>query len=301
MTGETSLADPRPLPWSMADWRYRTVEGGGGVPVNVVETGAAAGPGILFLHGFSHTHLSFGAQLSDAALGRAHRLVAMDLRGHGNSGKPWAASDYTGVRFAEDIAAVIAATGLVRPIIVAWSFGGLVAMHYVRQFGVAGIAGLNLVGTAAQLVATPGPSPGAGSGTDSDWLRWTLSGNIAENQRATERSAALLTARPLPGPVRERMLRAALTMPAYAKRAIGAAPGDNRDLLPALRLPMLITAGGLDPIAPLAAAAAAAAALPDARLSAYAAAGHSPFAEEPKHFNRELADFARAARAGDHP
>jgi pimeloyl-ACP methyl ester carboxylesterase len=282
----------------MADWRYRTVSGAGDAPLNVVEAGTTGAPGILFLHGFSHTHLSFGAQLADAALGREHQLVAMDLRGHGNSAKPWAPADYTGARFADDVAAVVAATGLVRPVIVAWSFGGLVAMHYVRQFGVAAIAGLNLVGTAAQLVILPVPAASSGGGPDPDWVRWTLSGNVAENQRATERSATSLTAHPLPAAVAERTLRAALTMPAYAKRAIGAAPGDNRDLLPVLRLPVLITAGALDPIAPLAAATAAAAALPQARLSAYPAAGHSPFAEEPERFNRELADFVRTARAG---
>jgi pimeloyl-ACP methyl ester carboxylesterase len=277
--------------------RFASVTGANGVPLTVAEAGPAGAPGILFLHGFGQTHLSFADQFADPALARDFHLVAVDLRGHGNSGKPWTAADYSGQAFAADVAAVMQATGLKRPVIVAWSFGGLVAMHYVRHHGIGNLAGINLVGTAGQLV--PPPTTAGKAPVDMDWVRWILSDSLADNLRATERSVDLFTARPMPAAWRDRTLRAAMTMPAYARRAIGATPDSNTDLVAALRLPVLFTAGAQDAIAPLAAAEAAAAALPGARLSVYPDSGHSPFAEEPTRFNGELAGFVRAALATD--
>lgn len=274
--------------------RFSTVEGPGGVPLNVVEAGPAGAPGILLLHGFSQTHLSFAAQFDDPLLTRDFHLVAFDLRGHGNSGKPWTAADYTGEVLAGDVAAVIEATGLRRPVIVAWSFGGLVAMHYVRRFGAGGISGLNLTGTVGQLVPPPPPAPGAPP-PDPEWVRRMLSDSLADNLLAAERSVDLLVARPMPPAWRERTLRAAMTMPAYAKRAIGPGMASNADLAPRLTIPVLFSAGARDAIAPVAMVQPGAATLPDARVSIYAEAGHSPFAEEPGRFNRELAAFVRAA------
>jgi pimeloyl-ACP methyl ester carboxylesterase len=276
------------------DLRFSTVTGPGDVPLNVVEAGPAGAPGILLLHGFSQTHLSFGAQFDDPVLTRDFHLVAFDLRGHGNSGKPWAAADYTGEVLAGDVAAVIEATGLRRPVIVAWSFGGLVAMHYVRRFGATNLAGLNLTGTVGQLVPPPPPAPGTPP-VDAEWVRRMLSDSLADNLLAAERSVDLLVARPMPPAWRERTLRAAMTMPAYAKRAIGPTMPDNADLAPKLTIPVLFSAGARDAIAPVAMVQPAAATLPNASVSIYADAGHSPFAEAPERFNRELAAFTRAA------
>lgn len=269
--------------------RFRTVNGAGGVPLNVAEAGPAGAPGIFLLHGFSQTHLSFETQLNDPALTRLFHVVAPDLRGHGNSGKPWDAEAYTGEMLAADVEAVLQATGLERPVIVAWSFGGLVAMHYIRRYGTDRIAGLNLVGTNGRLVpVTAQPPPPQMN----EWMRQMLSGSLADNLEAAALSIDMLTARPMPAAWRERMLQAAMTMPVYVKRAIGSGAGDNSDLAGKLAIPVLLSAGDKDQIAPADAARAAAAALPNARVSIYAESGHSPFAEEPARFNRELTDFA---------
>ena len=63
------------------------IAGGGGVPLHVVETGAPAGRSILFIHGFSQCCLAWSRQL-DSELAADRHLIAMDLRGHGLSGKP---------------------------------------------------------------------------------------------------------------------------------------------------------------------------------------------------------------------
>jgi non-heme chloroperoxidase len=63
------------------------ITGGGSVLLHVVETGNQRGRPIVFLHGVSQSSLTWNLQMS-SSLADAHRLVAMDLRGHGLSDKP---------------------------------------------------------------------------------------------------------------------------------------------------------------------------------------------------------------------
>src|SRR5215472_3727117 len=60
------------------------IAGGGGTELNVTECGNPKGRAILFLHGASQCSLQWSRQI-DSALARNYRLVAMDLRGHGDS------------------------------------------------------------------------------------------------------------------------------------------------------------------------------------------------------------------------
>lgn len=273
--------------------RWSTVSGSTGAPLNVVQAGVNSGPGILFLHGFSQSALSWQAQLNDPQLQQAFQLVAVDLRGHGNSAKPWRAEDYSSETWAGDVAAVLAATGLDRPVLVAWSFGGLVAMHYVRHYGTGQLAGLQLVGGVGQLVLQPPPAVPL----DPAWVRDMLADDIRANLRAAHRAVSHLTAEPMPADWVEQTLAAYLMMPPYAKRAIGAALGDNSDLAARLDVPVRLAGGALDPIVAPAVLEQTAAALPQASVTIYAGAGHSPFAELPQQFNHDLAAFVQQVRA----
>ena len=60
---------------------------GGGVQLHVVEAGNPKGRAVLFIHGISQCSLAWSRQLS-SDLADDHRLVAMDMRGHGLSDKP---------------------------------------------------------------------------------------------------------------------------------------------------------------------------------------------------------------------
>ena len=63
------------------------VAGGGGVQLHVVETGNQRGRPILFIHGASQCSLQWNLQMN-SSLADVHRLVALDVRGHGLSDKP---------------------------------------------------------------------------------------------------------------------------------------------------------------------------------------------------------------------
>src|SRR5688500_18085615 len=109
------------------------IAGGGGVPLHVVETGAPAGRSILFIHGFSQCCLAWSRQLHSELAADRH-LIAMDLRGHGLSGKPRDAYAESKL-WADDVNAVIQALDLDRPILSGWSYGPLVILDYLRHYG----------------------------------------------------------------------------------------------------------------------------------------------------------------------
>ena len=67
--------------------RTHQVSGGGGVQLHVEETGNRSGQPVLFIHGLSQSGLAWHRQLH-SELARDLRLVALDLRGHGESERP---------------------------------------------------------------------------------------------------------------------------------------------------------------------------------------------------------------------
>jgi pimeloyl-ACP methyl ester carboxylesterase len=81
------------------------------------------GPPVVLLHGLFGAAQNFGAVAK--ALGSRFRVVALDLRNHGQS--PHAAS-MTYPDMAADVAATLAALGLPRAAVVGHSMGGKVAM-----------------------------------------------------------------------------------------------------------------------------------------------------------------------------
>jgi pimeloyl-ACP methyl ester carboxylesterase len=100
-----------------------------GVTLYYDEAGNGAPP-ILFIHGLGCDHTHFAPQLERYR--RDHRVVAVDLRGHGQSDKP--VQDYTIPGFAGDIAWLCGALGLYKPIIVGHSMGSLIALEAAARF-----------------------------------------------------------------------------------------------------------------------------------------------------------------------
>ena len=279
---------------SLADWDYRTVEGAGGVPLNVVTAGDPAMPAILLIHGFGQSHYSFVLQLN-SGLADDYFLVSFDLRGHGGSGKPWAVEDYSGPDvWAGDVAAVIESTGLDRPLVVGWSYGTMVAMDYVREFGDEGIAGILLTGGQGALRPFRMPSgdddPGAEEFAQIRELQ--SSPDLIDYIRAGERVIPLLTASPLPEQQRQLFQAIGLMLPPYVRRAMAHRRLDNQDMVDRLSLPVLFCLGEKDNPLQLDDARELAASHDNMSLTVYEEAGHSVFIEQPERFNAELRRFA---------
>jgi len=103
-----------------------TVQGGGGTKLRVKEWGNERGHPILFIHGFFAESALLQMQYESPAL-QDFRLVALDLRGHGESEAPANAEAYTRADpWADDIAAIIRVLELKKPVLVGWSYGGFI-------------------------------------------------------------------------------------------------------------------------------------------------------------------------------
>lgn len=273
--------------------RHYSVAGGCGLALNVLEWGNPDGRPILFIHGWSQSHLCWQKQYDDVDLAREFRLVALDLRGHGLSGAPAEQGAYTNSQWwADDIAAVIAAVDLERPVLVGWSYGGLVMTDYVRAYGEAAIAGINFVCAAVRLnAATIGPLIGPGfSEPFARAIAPDLATSIDAMRDFVERCFALKLSRT----DYERTLCSNMTARADVRANLAARDVVGDAVLRGLRLPVLITQGRLDTMVLPAMAELIQGHCAQARLSWYADCAHGPFLEDPARFNRELADFVRA-------
>jgi len=129
--------------------KTHSVTGGGGVRLLVMETGNTNGRPIVFLHGASQCHLQWERQLN-SSLADAHRLVALDMRGHGVSDKPRDAYGDSRL-WADDVNAVIQDLNLDHPVLSGWSYGPLVFLDYIRHYGEDQLGGLHFVGAVTKL------------------------------------------------------------------------------------------------------------------------------------------------------
>ena len=103
----------------LSDGARSDVRAPDGTRLAVYEWGKATGPEVVLVHGFAQCHLCFEPQIP--ALAAHCRVVAFDFRGHGASEQPADPAAYQGHRvWADDLAAVMAAKGLKRPVLVGW-------------------------------------------------------------------------------------------------------------------------------------------------------------------------------------
>jgi non-heme chloroperoxidase len=267
--------------------------GADGVRLAVRAAGDVGRPPIVFLHGWAASSTDWAAQLADPRLTAHHRLVAVDLRGHGASDTPDPATGGYGesATWAADLAAVLEHTG--PAVVVGWSYGGLVIADYLRERGTAGIAGIVLVGAITEI----GPGrPGGEVGPAWDGLmRPALSDDPAVAVPALTTFAGRMTATPEPGPVVQRRLSDMLRVPPAVRGALFRRTIDNADVLVNAVVPALVVHGERDEVISPRAGDYAAGKIPGARRRWFPDVGHLPFAERAEEFNAVLREFAGSA------
>jgi pimeloyl-ACP methyl ester carboxylesterase len=286
-----------PPPLDTAPYSFRTVEGTGGVPLNVVTVGDPANPPILMIHGLAQSYLAFEQQFR-SELAKKYFLVAFDLRGHGNSGKPWDRAAYSSdAIWGEDVDRVVKALQLRKPLLLGWSYGTLVSVDYLRYAGPEAVSGVVLVGAYGGL--TPPPSPSSMPAAMVENRQRQASPDLTQNYAAARYTARRLTAGEMPQEWLDRTVALAMMLPRTAREGMFMRRVDSRDLLPKLApVPFLLNVGTEDLSTPEPAARELARQLKNAKVSVYSGVGHSPFVEQPERFNRELGEFAAQVFAG---
>jgi non-heme chloroperoxidase len=274
--------------------REYDIRGGGGITLHAREWGNPDGPAILFIHGWSQCDLCWSGQV-DSPLAASFRMVTFDNRGHGMSEKPLDPGCYADERlWADDLAAVIDQTRLDRPVLVAWSYGGLITADYIRAHGDAGIAGIDLVG--GTVLLRPPTFDHIGPGMLENAQQACVP-DLLTNIHAIRRFLRRCTARHLDDELSRTALCWNMVVPPEVRGALIARQIDSDDVLARLTVPVLVTHGREDAIILPSMADHTMEHCKTAVPSWYEGVGHMPFLEDTERFNRELAAFVDQARA----
>ncbi|AUV80629.1 alpha/beta hydrolase [Salinigranum rubrum] len=266
-----------------------TVSGGDDTELHVDVAGPDDAPPVVLVHGYSQSRLSWYKQF-DSDLTEEFRLVAPDLRGHGDSEKPDGTDAYHDpTLWAADVQAVVDEFARDRAVFVGWSYGGLILSDYLSVEGTDDVAGVNLVGA----ISEKGTDTAAAVAGDA------FAAMLSDLEtRDAEASVAALgdfldicVAGPLSAHDRYFMLGFNAACPPRVREALQSRRADHEDTLRTLDVPVLLTHGTADRVVLPTATENHAALVPDAERSLYEGVGHSPFWEAPERFNRELREF----------
>lgn len=113
-----------------------------GVTLHYAHQGPATGPAVVMLHGYTDSWFSFSRVLP--LLPRELRVIAPDLRGHGDSDRP--RLGYRTTDFAEDVLHLMEALDVPKAVLVGHSMGSFVARK-IYELAQDRVSRLVLVGT----------------------------------------------------------------------------------------------------------------------------------------------------------
>ena len=241
-----------------------------------------SGRDVLMIHGFSQSHLCWLRQ-TDSSLADEFRLATYDNRGHGMSEKPADPGFYRdGKHWAGEVDAVIRGLGLDRPVLLAWSYAGRIALDYLTEYGDGAISGLVMVcATSATGEGMAGPA--------APLLRQMADAELGPSIEATRQFVNACFSSPPSAEDLQFMLSFSSVTPSAVRAALAGRPADYAATLQALRVPTLVIHGAEDQVV-----APAAGSVPGARLLSYEGIGHAPFWEDAGRFNADVTAFIRS-------
>ncbi|MCZ7571126.1 MAG: acetoin dehydrogenase dihydrolipoyllysine-residue acetyltransferase subunit [Ardenticatenaceae bacterium] len=291
-TGPEGSISREDVEQAIVDAVAATVEDGevevGGLRLHYVAAGGAASGlktshlPVVLVHGLGGSTLLW--QPNVTALATSHRVIALDLPGHGRSGKPPA--DYSVEFFAGALAGFLEAMGLERAALVGHSFGGHACLRLA----------LAQPERVARLVLVD--AGGLGPEISTGFLQPMLAGLSRE---ATESMLAglfhnpALVMRPMVEATHEMLAQPGAWEALVAAAGRATAGGSQTEVLldrvNELTMPVLLIWGGADAVIPVAHGRAAQAAIRGAELWVAENAGHCPQLEAAEAFNTRVAAF----------
>jgi pimeloyl-ACP methyl ester carboxylesterase len=217
------------------------VAGANGVSIAAQAWGPADGPAVLLIHGFLGGRFSW-APLIRGPLASEANLVTVELRGHGASDKPAEPSAYADSKvWAEDIAAVTSALGLKHFILVAHSYGGVVALDYLRHKGSSAVKGLLLLAAVAE---PPGVAQDHVQPDTLPALQASTSQDLSERVGAIRCFVQAISRSPLPADLHDALIaQGAISTPFMPAGAFARRPVSNVDVFTKLDMPVVFACG----------------------------------------------------------
>ncbi len=273
-----------------SEGRVTSVRSSDGTRIVVEEVGDPKGKPVVLLHGIAQSRHVW-RPLFDGRLPRdgGLRLIAMDMRGHGDSDAPEASEAYGPGRLGEDLTAVL--DGLERPTVVAWSYGGVALGEYLRAEQAerakheSALGGVLLLAAATSVGRTARDRFGAAM---MDNARALMSDDSAVYERGARAFLAACPATPVPTAFFEDALAQMLRVPALVRRALLSRTEDFSEEIARSRVPLAIVHGTDDRVVLPSVAREAAKRRPDAQRVEMPGVGHLPWVEAPGAFEESL-------------
>lgn len=251
------------------------------------------GAPLVLLHGWSQSAAMFKHQL--AGLGERYRVIALDMRGHGESDKP--EHGYRISRLAKDLYDALAELGLRDINLLGWSMGCSVIWSYLDLFGPERLSRLVLVDEPAWVMHTPDQTPqdiaNTGAILDAPGLVGLYNALRTDTAATVSGFVGGMVTKGMPQELRDWIVAENLKLPAeYAARLVlNHGSLDWRDVIPRITLPTLVIGGKHSHVNPQSQVWIHEQ-LPGSRLEIFDEGGaHFPFLEAPERFNAVVAEF----------
>jgi len=254
-----------------------------------VEDSLAGSPGtFVFVHGWPLSSKVFEYQFQDL-VPRGYRCIALDLRGFGDSDKPWGVYNYD--VFAHDLAVVLEALEVQDAILVGHSMGGAIALHFAAKQYTRHINKLVLVSAAApSFMQRSDFALGVEQTTIDAMIKDCLNDRIS----MLSKFGTSCFAKPVSPAFSRWFHTIALNASPFAtlKCLEALRDADLRQDIARVKVPTLIMHGGKDTIAPFALAEVLHQGIENSKLLRFENSGHAIFYEDLAEFNQNLMDFA---------
>ncbi len=254
-------------------------------------TDLGEGRPVVLIHGWPLSDEMFEYQYNEL-INNDFRVIGITLRGFGKSDKPYGA--YTYDTHALDIHKVLSKLDVKDTVLVGFSMGGAIAIHYVSAYNGAHVSKLALCGAAAPIWTQRNDFPFNLPKSAVDDLialnyqdRPKLLSNFAKIFSATETSLNEGIGSWLNG------ICLSASSHATAQCLIALRDTDLRKDLAKITIPTLIMHGKKDKICSFDLAEQMKAGISNSHIVAFENSGHSMFLEETHKFNTELIKFAK--------
>lgn len=264
-----------------------------GVELFVKDTGGS-GRAVVLTHAWPLSADIWDHQAG--ALSKAgYRVITYDRRGFGRSSQPTSGFDFD--TFADDLAAVIEATGVRDATLVGYSMGGGEVVRYFSRHNGRNVAKAGLVGGAAYYLLKTDNNPIGIDQAVFDGIKQGVLGDRRAYLLGLLRDLFFDAKRPATNPVTQENLDWALSIAMQASVAATAAcvdafsKTDFRPELAAVKAPTLVLHGTADIPVPLAQGKATAAGIAQSKVIEYQDASHGIVVTERDRVTRDLRAF----------
>ena len=257
---------------------------------------AGSGPVLLMIPGWSQSAAEFKHQIG--GLSDRYRVIAVDMRGHGESEKP--AHGYKIARLAKDVRDVIHALDLHDVNILGHSMGCSVIWSYWELFGPERLAKILLIDQMPMVAGNPGWSEQEQTDAGAIFTPQSLYDTInalagPDGEETTQGFIAGMVTSAMAADELAWMVEQNLRMPRphAATLLFNHATQDWRDLIPRIDLPTLVV-GGRTSLVPWRSVAWTHAQIQGSRLEIFEeeeGGQHFMFLEAPDKFNALVAEF----------